>query len=137
MGNAYDLRGSLREALASWAGGLRLAPNYLPLLKQTAWVMATSPDRSARNGAEAVTLAERARRLTGGHEPEILDTLAAAYAEAGRFPEAIETAHRAINLAAEQKKRPLAEALKRRAELYEAKMPYRDAHGSAPPALPR
>jgi tetratricopeptide (TPR) repeat protein len=137
MGNAYDLRGSLREALASWAGGLRLAPNYLPLLKQTAWVMATSPDRSARNGAEAVTLAERARRLTGGHEPEILDALAAAYAEAGRFPEAIETVHRAIALAAEQKKRPLAEALQRRAELYEAKTPFRDTHGSAPPALPR
>jgi tetratricopeptide (TPR) repeat protein len=137
MGNAYDLRGSPLEALASWAGGLRLAPDYLPLLKQTAWVMATSPDRSARNGGEAVVLAERARRLTGGREPEILDTLAAAYAEAGRFPDAIETAHRAIALAAGQKKRPLAEALQRRAELYEAKMPFRDTPGPAAQALPR
>jgi tetratricopeptide (TPR) repeat protein len=138
MGNAYDLRGSLREALASWVGGLRLAPNYLPLLKQTAWVLATSPDASARNGAEAVVLGERAVRLTGGQEPEILDTLAAAYAEAGRFSEALQAAHRAIALSTQQKKQPLADAVKLRAERYEAKMPYRDAHGSPlPPALPR
>ena len=51
-------------------------------------MMATDPDPSVRNGSEAVRLAERAVQLTGAREPTLLDTLAAAYAEAGRFQEA-------------------------------------------------
>jgi hypothetical protein len=59
-------------------------------------VLATSPDASARNGAEAVQFAERAARLSGGNDPAVLDVLAAAYAEARRFPEAAKTARRVL-----------------------------------------
>jgi spermidine synthase len=90
-----------------------------------AWVLATWPEASVRNGMEAVALAERALRLSGGREPAILDTLAAAYAEAGRFPEAVETARRALTLATQQNQQPLAEALKGRIALYEGRSAFR------------
>ena len=67
--------------------------------ERSAWMLATNPNASVRNGAEAVELAQRAVELSGGREPAILDTLAAAYAEAGRFPEAVKTAQRAAALA--------------------------------------
>ena len=57
-----------------------------------AWLLATCPDNSVRNGQKAVELAQQAVQLSNGRSPEILDTLAAAYAEAGRFHEAVETA---------------------------------------------
>jgi uncharacterized protein YqfA (UPF0365 family) len=63
--------------------------------------------------------------LSGKREAATLDTLAAAYAEAGRFPEAVETARRAIALAGEQGRQPQVEALKAKMALYEANTPYR------------
>jgi tetratricopeptide (TPR) repeat protein len=126
LGDAlFSSPGKASEALAHWREVLRAAPNHLPALNQAAWVMATDPDPAVRNGPEAVRLAERAVQLTGRREPAILDTLAAAYAEAGRFPEAVETARRALALAAEQGRQPLAEALKIRVSLYENRNPYR------------
>ena len=127
MGTAWRLRGSMREALESWTGGLRLAPDNPALLKETAWALATSPDASVRNGAQAVDLAGRAMRLSGGQDPEALDTLAAAYAEAGRFPEAVEAVERAIALAARQNRQRQAEAMRLRARLYRAGTPFRES----------
>jgi len=123
----YYLLGKTPEALVHWHEVLRAQPNHVLVLNQTARVLATSPEASVRNGAEAVVLAERAVHLSGAREPVILDTLAAAYAEAGRFPEAVETARRALALATQQSKQPLAEALKARIALYEAKTPFRGA----------
>ena len=125
LGVALVRTGNVEEALAHWREALRAEPNHLAVLNQTARVLATSPEASVRNGAEAVALAERAARLSGGREPEILDTLAAAYAEAGRFPEAIETTRRAVTLALEANNQSLAEVLRARIALYEAKMPLR------------
>jgi tetratricopeptide (TPR) repeat protein len=125
LGAAFYLGGKVPEALAHWREGLRVDPDNAPLLRQTAWVLATSPQASVRNGAEAVELAERAVRASGGRDPAILDALAAAYAEAGRFPEAVQTTHRALALAIEQNLRPLAEGLKARMALYEANTPFR------------
>ena len=68
-------------------------------LNNLAWVLATSPKAELRNGAEAVRLAERACELTHYGEPLFIGTLAAAYAEAGRFPEAVTTAEKAEQLA--------------------------------------
>ena len=70
------------------------------LLNETAWMLATNPNASLRNGAEAVGYAERAEKLSGnqkgGDKPTILGTLAAAYAEAGRFPDAVRTGELAV-----------------------------------------
>jgi Flp pilus assembly protein TadD len=91
-----------------------------------AWVLATCPDASLRDGNRAVKLAEQARTLAGTESPQLLDTLAAAYAEAGRFPEAVETARRALDLNAVQNDKPLADAIQVRLTFYEANTPYHE-----------
>ncbi len=84
---------------AEWREALRLQPDDVDALDQLAWALATSPEASIRNGPEAVALARRAVQLGDGRDADLLATLAAAYAEAGRFSEAVETAERAISLA--------------------------------------
>ncbi|MCC6862023.1 MAG: tetratricopeptide repeat protein [Bryobacterales bacterium] len=123
----YYLQGKAAEALAHWKEVLRAEPDHVLVLNQAARVLATHPDASVRNGGEAVGLAERAAQLSGGREPAILDTLAAAYAEAGRFPEAVETARRALAGALQTNRQKLADALKERIALYENKAPLRSA----------
>ncbi len=87
-----DALGHLREAS-------RLQPYWADPLNATAWILATDGDAQVRNGPEAVKLAETAATLTMWQKPEILNTLAAAYAEAGRFDDATRTAATAITLA--------------------------------------
>jgi tetratricopeptide (TPR) repeat protein len=123
----YYARGQVQEALAHWRAALRAQPDFLPALNEAAHVLAASSEASTRNGPEAVTLAERAVELSGGREAIYLDTLAAAYAEAGRFDDAIETARRGLELATRQDQPQLREGLAARLRLYEARKPYRDA----------
>ena len=87
-------------------------------------VLATSSQASLRNGNKAVILARQANQLTGGENPIILSTLAAAYAEAGRFPEAVETAQRALRLAETQSNTTLADAIRSQMKLYQAGLPF-------------
>jgi tetratricopeptide (TPR) repeat protein len=121
----YFTLGRVREALAEWREVLRLEPNQVQVLDLTARVLATDPGVGLRNGAEAVALAERAVKLTGGRDPAVLDTLGAAYAEQGRFPDAVKAARVALAVAVELKQPPLLETLKSRIALYEAKTPLR------------
>jgi tetratricopeptide (TPR) repeat protein len=79
-----------------------------------------------RDGQKAVELAQQAERLGGGESAQVLDTLAAAYAEAGRFGEAVETARQALSYPATQNNQPLAEAIEFRLKLYEAGSPYHE-----------
>jgi len=100
LGSAlFDTRGAVREALAQWGEALRLVPEFVPALNRSARVLATGPDAALRDGARAVALAEQAVKLTSQRDPVILDTLAAAYAEAGRFDDAVRTARAALELA--------------------------------------
>ncbi len=126
LGDAYYKMGMIREALAHWQKGISLEANHLAVLNQVAWLLATSPDSSIRDGGEAVAYAERATSIAGGDKPEILDTLAAAYAEAGRFSSAARTARHALALATQQNKQELAEGLKARVVLYDAGKAFRD-----------
>ncbi len=123
----FYVQGKVADALAAWHSVLRIDPDRVPVLAQTAWVLATSPDASLRGGAEAVVLAERAARLAGNRQPAVLDALAAAYAETGRFAEAVETAGQALELAGQQGNRSLAQALEARRALYLAAKPFRDS----------
>ena len=125
LGNAYRQQGKTDAALASWRDGIRQCPKDAPLLDVTARVLATSADASVRNGAQAVELARRAVDLSGGRAAEMLDTLAAAYAEAGRFADAVEAAQRALVLAANQGNAALANAIRTRLRLYQAGSPLR------------
>jgi tetratricopeptide (TPR) repeat protein len=126
LGNAYYMLGRVREAVAEWRNGLHIEPDRADALNQTAWVLATSPEETLRDGAEAVRLATRAVELTHGNEPAYLDTLAAAYAEVGRFAEATRTARQALSLAERTSTQPLAEALRARLALYDASRPFRE-----------
>ena len=106
---------------------INLDPNLLALMNQTAWVLATCPDASIRNGTEALALAQRVVKASRGKDPSILDTLAAAYAEVGRFSEAAQTARQALVIATQQEgTQPVVEGLKARLALYEANAPFRD-----------
>jgi tetratricopeptide (TPR) repeat protein len=127
LGSAlYDARGAAVEALNQWREALRLAPDHLPALNRTARLLATHPDASLRKGLEAIQLAERAVELSAGRDAVFLDTLAAAYAEQQRFPEAVGTERRALALAAQGKNRSLVEVLSTRISLYEAHTPLRE-----------
>lgn len=75
------------------------APDSPRMLDELAWLLATYPDSKSRDGTEAVRLAEQACALTERRIPALLDTLAAAYAEAGDFPRAIAAAEEALNRA--------------------------------------
>jgi Tfp pilus assembly protein PilF len=99
LGIALAARGRFDEAIENFRKAIQINPNYAPALDNLAWVLAVSPDDELRNGAEAVRLAERACELTHYGEPSFIGTLAAAYAESGRFPEAVTTAEKAEQLA--------------------------------------
>jgi tetratricopeptide (TPR) repeat protein len=127
LGNAFLQQGHVDEAIGHFQKALDIKPDYVEARNNLAYVLATCPQASLRNGFKAVGLAERANQLAGGKNPVILATLAAAYAEAGRFPEAIETAQRALRLAEAQSNTTLAGALQSQLKLYQAGIPF---HGT-------
>lgn len=126
LGAALVRQGQFEEAVAHYQKALELRPDYPGACNNFAWVLATTPQPSIRNGARAVELAQRANQLTSGGNLVILRTLAAAYAEAGRFPEAIETANQALQLATTQGNSAWANTLQKEAGLYLAASPLRD-----------
>ena len=126
LGAALRARGKFAEALAHWREAARLRPNDPAPLERTARVLATSPDGSVRNGGEAVALAVRAVEMSGGKDAAMLDTLAAAYAEAGRFGEAVLTERRALGLIGAQSRPALGDAIKASIARYEAATPLRE-----------
>jgi Flp pilus assembly protein TadD len=87
------------EAAAEYRQVLAVKPDQPEVLSNLAWLLATSPDSAVRNGADAVRFAEQCCRLTGYQRAQMISVLAAAYAEAGRFTEAVATAQKAIELA--------------------------------------
>jgi len=117
--------GQRADALAHWREALREAPDNLRVLNDTAWALATCPDAALRNGTEAVALAGHAVELTSGRQPMLLGTLAAAYAETGRFDEAVELEKRAADLATQAANEPLAATLRARLTQLLAKTPIR------------
>jgi tetratricopeptide (TPR) repeat protein len=116
-------RQSLLKALAERRELLRARPDDIALLNDIAWTLATNPNASMRNGVEAIELARRAVQLSNGREPAVLGTLAAACAEAGRFAEAVQTAHQALELATRQNKQSLVRSIEATIPLYEAQTP--------------
>jgi tetratricopeptide (TPR) repeat protein len=126
FGHALQAQHNFVAAMAEYEKTLVLDSRHMLAHLNLAWLLATSPETSLRNGSRAVELAEQARALAGTESPQLLDTLAAAYAEAGRFPEAVETAKRALDLNAVQNDKPLAEAIQSRLKLYEAHIPYHE-----------
>jgi Flp pilus assembly protein TadD len=114
------------EAVANFREAVRLAPDTPECMNALAWIYATSPQSEFRSGTEAVRLAEEACKLTKRQRPATLDTLAAAYAEAGRFDDAVKTTEELRALAASAHDTNTVDTARQRLELYQARKPYRD-----------
>jgi Tfp pilus assembly protein PilF len=95
-------QGKHAEAVAEYKRAIELEPELPPALNDLAWILATDPDPALRDGQQAVIMAERACQASLVPDPQLIGTLAAAYAEAGRFPDAIAAAERAKDLATKQ-----------------------------------
>jgi Flp pilus assembly protein TadD len=122
---ALETTGKSAEAIGEYRTALKLKPDLVEALNNLAWLLATDPEATLRNGVEAVDYAERACRLTRFQKTTCIGTLAAAYAEAGRFPDAIATAEKAIALARAQNERGLADANETLLGLYRQGQPFR------------
>ena len=119
--------GDVRGGIEQWEISLQLNSDDGNALNNLAWVLATYPADGVRNGKRAVELAEKATTLPGGNVPIVFRTLAAAYAESGDFPKAIDIAQRAIDLATAQNNTSLLATLRHELELYRASTAYRES----------
>jgi tetratricopeptide (TPR) repeat protein len=126
LGSALLASRRIPDAMAEYTKALQISPENLPALCNLAWSLATSADPSLRNGSEAVQVAERAESVSSRSDkhPTVLRILAAAYAEAGRFGEAKETAQQAIQEAEKQGDSSLSSTLRDEIALYELALPY-------------
>jgi tetratricopeptide (TPR) repeat protein len=135
LGITATARGHFDEALAHYRQAQKLEPNDAFAHYHLAWLRATCPNASLRNATEAIEHAQRADQLSGGGQPNVLDALAAAYAEAKRFPEALATARKALSLARQQNNPALAAAIQARLTLYESGRPCRQPLPEPAPRL--
>ena len=136
LGTALIQQGHVKEAIDQWQEALAIQPENGNAASNLAWVFATCPEDSIRDKARAAELGERALRISGGKIPMIYKVLAAAYAENGRFADAVETAQRGAELATSQGNPTLAAELASNIALYQTGTPLRDPsirNGSSSP----
>jgi len=136
VGTALIQQGHVKEAIDQWQDVLAIQPENGNAASNLAWVFATCPEGSIRDGARAVELGEKALRISGGKIAMIYKVLAAAYAENGRFADAIQTAQRGAELASNQGNPALAAELESSIALYQSGRPLRDpsiTNGSSSP----
>ena len=119
--------GHFREAIDQYRQVLAVKPDLPEALSNLAWLLATCSDASVRDGKEAVRLAERACHLTDYQQAPMVGVLAAAYAEAGRFTDAVATAQKAIALATAAGDQRFAAMNQQLLKLYRAGRPYHEA----------
>jgi tetratricopeptide (TPR) repeat protein len=123
---ALDEKGQWAEAIQHYEKALEISPQSISALNNLAWLLAAGSNASLRNGARAIQFAQQANQLSGGTNVLVLRTLAAAYAEAGQFGRAIETANAAMQLGQSQGDDSLATELQQEMALYELRLPYRE-----------
>lgn len=124
-GKALAAQGNMREALVHHRAALDMLPDSPAVLMELAWILAAHPEAEMRAPEEALRLAERAAELTAHQNPEVLDLLAAAYANVSQFDRAIVTARSAMALAIKGQADRLAAEIRSRLHFYEQHKPYR------------
>jgi tetratricopeptide (TPR) repeat protein len=124
---ALDQKGETAEAIQHYQKAVQISPQAIPALSNLSWLLATSSNDALRNGNKAVELAEHANQLCGRANAIVLRTLAAAYAEAGQFAKAIESARAAIQQARLAGDNSLTTELNQQLALYQLGIPYREA----------
>jgi protein O-mannosyl-transferase len=126
LGETLTIQGKTADAIGEFQRSLSIEPNQPDTLNDLAWILATSPHAEFRNGTEAVKLATRACELTHNAHPVLMGTLAAAYAEAGLWGEAVGAAQKAHDLAAAAGEKVLAERNLQLQQFYRAHQPFRE-----------
>jgi tetratricopeptide (TPR) repeat protein len=127
---ALSDRGQSELAAAEYQEALRLDPQWPEITYRTAWNQATHPKAGLRNGPMALQLARQLCAATGNSQARYLDTLAAAYAELGRFDDALKAAHQALGLASAAKDNVLAKEIQNRLAEYERRQPHRSSEST-------
>ena len=125
LGQLLSNRGRGAEAAEHFSAALSLRRDNVQALAGLAWIRATASDASVRNPAEAIALAERADGQTGHHDVTAIDALAAAFAAAGRFDEAVRAARQGLALAIAAGQASVAAQFRQRIELYQTGQPLR------------
>ena len=126
LGMAAAEAGRVADAVTLYQQSLALDPDQVKAGNKLAWILATSPLPALRDGPRAVALAQHANQLAGGRNTGVLGTLAAALAEAGRFPEAVATLRQALPLAAARNETVMIEDLQMQLKFYQSNTLFRD-----------
>jgi len=132
LGLALVRQGKPQEAIAHYEKALGLAPDWPEPFGNLARLLATHPSANLRDATRAVQLAQWACKLTRYEDPEFLTVLAAAYAEARRFPDAVQTAQRGIALAIRRGQRDRVKRLQEHLHLYQQGRPVRETASESP-----
>ncbi len=122
---ALQRQGDLRQAVGHFRLAIEMQPDMFDAAVQLARILAADSDPTIRNGPEAVGLAEQLVMAMGQKDPVMLDILAAAYAEAGRWDDAVATARNAVELATAAGQNASAEEIETRLQLYRQQKPFR------------
>jgi tetratricopeptide (TPR) repeat protein len=123
----YQSRKEVPKAIEYYHKTIQAQPDMIEALNNLAWLLAANHDSAVRNGSEAVNLAERACKLSDYKTPVLVGTLAAAYAEAGRFGDAVTTAEKARELALAAGQKETADRNGELLELYRTGRAYHEA----------
>jgi len=124
MAKIYYQKGELRKAIDHWTKAAKLRPDDAEMLNNLAWLHSAIRNPDIRKPQKALEYALRSCELTDYAQANFVDTLAVAYAANGQFPEAIETALKALGLAVSDGRENLVDEINERLELYKAKQPY-------------
>jgi tetratricopeptide (TPR) repeat protein len=139
-GRAFSLRGltflrqhQYAQAQADFSQAVALNPDDAQAYNSAAWLMATCPDSKIRNGPKAIEFATRGCELSSWRLPPLIDTLAAAYAEDGKFDDAVKWENKAIEIWSSRWRNVDAtlKAARERLELYKTGKPYRETTGGS------
>jgi protein O-mannosyl-transferase len=122
----YEM-GEAQKAQVQYRIALDLQPDWPNRLNRSAWDAVTRSPRDARQSSEALLSAKKVCQATAFQHPNFLATLAATYAEAGQFQEAVNTASRALDLAIASNQDPLADRIRQQLQRYQQNRPLRQA----------
>lgn len=127
MANALVVQGEAAATVEHFREALQIQPDMLPAANNLAWILATWPEPAQRNGDDAVRLAEKMCHALDPPSPSMLSTLAASYAEAGRYAEAVSTLEKALQQVSRSNRTKQLRQWQDHLVLYKAGRPYRMA----------
>lgn len=122
LAGVLEDQGRLGDAISHYRAALRLDPRRWDAANNLAWILATRADPRISNPPEAVRLAETTCKLVRDSNPQVLDTLAVAYAADGRYQDAAATARRALGLAQSAKQVQMAKEIRAKLQRYETRI---------------